>query len=174
LLVVILGLNVWWFTTGQGQVEETGGLSGPAPAFELPLLSLSGVAKAQETLALEDLSGKVVLLDFWATYCGPCKRQMPVLQRLHRSMDPEKFSLVSVNIDKAGNKEALISKYLKERGYTFPVVLDNGETRRAYKVRSIPTMILVSPEGKVGFVHSGLLSEKRLREKIATLMGDDA
>jgi len=173
LLVVILALNVWWFATGQGAVETPGDLSGPAPAFELPVLKTTDISQ-KESIALSDLRGKVVLIDFWATYCGPCKRQMPVLQRLHRTMDPSRFSLVSVNLDKAGNKESIIAKYIKKGGYTFPVVLDDGTTRKAYKVRNIPTMVLVSPTGEVGFVHSGLISEPRLREQISALMGDDA
>ena len=108
---------------GEKDLEEApGALSGPAPAFELPVLKTTDDGQ-RESIALSDLRGKVVLIDFWATYCGPCKRQMPVLQRLHRTMDPSRFSLVSINLDKAGNKESLIANYIEKGGYTFPVVL---------------------------------------------------
>ena len=173
--MLVLCLNVWWFTTGQGSGEPEKSLGGPAPAFTLPLWERPDTEPAGEaTVSLADLEGKVVLIDFWATYCGPCKRQMPVLERLHSTMDPEKFAVLSVNIDKGRNQEKLVASYIKKAGYTFPIALDDGKTRRAFKVKSIPTMVLVSPKGEVGFVHTGLMSERRLRKKITALMGDDA
>ena len=172
LLVVIIGLNVWWFASGQ---EQAGGhplVEGPAPALTLPELSLTGAQG--EPVSLDALKGKVVLIDFWATYCVPCKRQMPVLERLHKTLPASRFVVLSVNIDPGGaSRHHLVSSYIKNSGYTFPVVLDDGQAKRDYQVRRIPTMFLVSPSGEIAFVHSGLMSEKGLREKIDALIEND-
>ncbi len=172
LLVVVIGLNVWWFATGQGKQREAHALlDTPAPAFALPSLDEGGAQGA--SVSLEGLRGKVVLVDFWATHCAPCKRQMPVLERLQRRLPADKFTVLSINIDDADDpaRDAIVSNYIKKSGYSFPVVMDEGRARRDYQVKRIPMLFIIDATGKIAYVHSGLMSEERLVEKIEGLMG---
>lgn len=167
-LVVVIALNIWWFFLRQAPEQ---GLNGkPAPTFTLPTAQANG--RQGPPLSLEALRGKVVLLDFWATWCGPCKKQMPILQKIHAELPPEQFALVSVNIDKSPTARRLgaIQAQLKAGGYTFPVVMDDGATQAAYGVTNIPTFFLINPEGEIIQGHRGLIGEQELRQTLQPLL----
>jgi thiol-disulfide isomerase/thioredoxin len=167
-LVVVIVLNIWWFFLREAPEQ---GLNGqPAPTFTLPTAQANG--RQGPDLALEDLRGKVVLLDFWATWCGPCKKQMPILQRIHADLPPDKFALVSINIDKqpVGRRLLAIQAQLKKGGYTFPVVMDNGATQAAYGVTNIPTFFLIDAQGQIIQGHRGLIGEDELRRTLQPLL----
>lgn len=99
---------------------------------------------------MASLKGKTVLLDFWATHCGPCKRTLPALQTVYeRYKDDPDVVVLSVNVDHAANRDALVSRYIKHFKFTFPVLMDDGPLSSAYKVQFIPLLVAVSPDGKV-------------------------
>jgi len=118
----------------------------PAPAF-----ALSDLAGRQ--VSLSDFKGKVVLLDFWATWCGPCRAAMPVLVAVAREYADKGVRYVAVNLRE---KPEVIRRYLKGAQLEIAVPLDQyGSVARKYGVRGIPTMVIVDKDGVVQKVHVG-------------------
>ncbi|NUM48291.1 MAG: redoxin domain-containing protein [Anaerolineales bacterium] len=124
----------------------------PAPDFALE--NLDG-----ERIALETLRGKVVLLNFWATWCGPCRVEMPALESRHQQY-PEQLAVVGIDFDEA--KED-VAAFVEEFALTFPILLDPGAVvQDAYRVRGYPTSVFLDEDGTVQIVHIGIMSEDQL------------
>jgi thiol-disulfide isomerase/thioredoxin len=131
-------------------------------------------ADGQE-VSLGKLRGKVVLLDFWATWCGPCRQAMPALQRLHERYKDKPVAIFAVNcwerspqVDPAG--------FLKQSGYTYPVLLNANDVAQAYKVTGIPTFYLIGTDGKILLASSGVSAdaERQIEALIEQALGDGA
>ncbi len=98
-----------------------------------------------ETLRSRDLAGKVVLLNFWATWCGPCKEEMPSLARLQDLFDPKQLRVVTVTADMHPQG---IKQFLGLLGIQLPVLFDEDqELSRSFMVRGLPTTVLIAPDG---------------------------
>lgn len=134
---------------GDGSMRELGStkLGEPAPDFSARDLS-------ERTVALASYRGqKVVLLDFWATWCGPCKMAMPSLQSLHDEFKERGLEIFSVNL---GEPAEQVRYFISRKKYTFRVVLDpDGAIGSKYGVRSIPTLVAVDKKGLVQWLHVG-------------------
>jgi peroxiredoxin len=117
-----------------------------APEFSLP--SLKG---ARTSLA--SLRGKVVLLDFWAQWCEPCKQELPQLQKLAKDYAAKGVVIVGVNIDKTReNAERLVSQL----GLSFPILLDpTGSVAGVYDLPKMPTSFVIDKNGTIRYVHEG-------------------
>jgi peroxiredoxin len=112
----------------------------PAPDFTLPTLDGG-------RLRLADLRGKVVLLNFWATWCPPCRAEMPAMERIYRELAPRGFTIVAVNYQE---KAEVVRPFVEELNLTFPIVLDeSGEvTDRHYPLIGLPTTFVLDREGR--------------------------
>lgn len=123
-----------------GVVEFTEGQR--APAFALK--DLTG-----RTVTLEDFKGKVVAVNFWATWCAPCEWEMPSMETLHRRYGGKPFVLLGISVD-TGPPDVFVRPYVKGKDLTFPIILDSTmQTARAYRVRGLPTTFFVSPDGQL-------------------------
>jgi peroxiredoxin len=122
-------------------------LSGPAPNFTLQ-------SRDGKTVALADLKGQVVMVNFWATWCQPCRQEMPHLEALYKKYNSLGFTLLGVNVE--DNPEGA-KKWLAENGpVTFPVLLDpKNEVSKLYKVVAMPSTVLVARDGTMRFIHHG-------------------
>ncbi len=106
-----------------------------------------------ENLRLSEYRGNVVMINFWATWCGPCRQEMPLLDELYARYARVGFSLLGVNIDDDSRRAM---QMIKELGVTFPVLFDSRkEVSRLYAVEAMPVTILVDREGNVRHVHHG-------------------
>lgn len=124
-----------------------------APVFELT--GLEG-----DKIRLSDLRGQVVLLNFWATWCGHCRAEFPVLQAFYKRHQNEGFVVLAINIQE--NKER-VAELVNDMGLTFPVLLDRrGEVTASYRVRGLPTSFLIDREGTILEKHIGPLTESML------------
>jgi len=122
----------------------------PAPAFSLPTET--------GTVALESLRGSVVLLDFWASWCGPCQKSFPWLGSMQARYGARGLRIVAVNLDKS-RSSAL--EFLEKHPASFPVAFDpSGKTARAFKVPGMPTSVLIGPEGTILYTHPGFDPER--------------
>ena len=154
LTVATIGLGAWRVRAGQQRVAEqsVASLTGQpkARAADFTLLTPGG-----EAVRLADLRGKVVLLNFWATWCPPCKAEMPDMQSLHEQYGGAQ-GLVILGID-FQEDAATVDAFVREHGLTFPIVLDpTGEvTQDLYHVRPLPTSMIFDREGVIRDVWNG-------------------
>jgi thiol-disulfide isomerase/thioredoxin len=123
-------------------------------------------------ITLSQLKGKVVLLDFWATWCGPCKESIPHLIQLYKTYREGGFELVGMNIDK-GDGEA-VRRFVRSMDIPYPIVATPEDVVRSYRVTGIPATFLIDKEGKirekvVGF--SGAIA-RQLDTKVADLTSE--
>jgi peroxiredoxin len=112
-------------------------------APDLSLKDLNG-----KELEIKQFKGKVVFLNFWATWCGPCKEEMPGMEFLHRQFKEKNFVLLTISVDYEGIKP--VQDFMNKHQYTFPVLLDpKGETLDLFEVKGIPTTFLIDKKGKM-------------------------
>lgn len=117
-----------------------------APDFEL-------AAMAGKTVNLAQYKGQVVMINFWATWCGPCRTEMPLLENIYRKYKPMGFTLLGVNVepDSAG-----ASEWLKATPVTFPILFDtDSKVSKLYAVQGMPSTVIVDRKGQVRFLHRG-------------------
>ena len=137
---------------GLAFAEQRRTTSEPVPTVALQVLGGGGATRGVE-------AGKVTLVDFWATWCGPCRVTMPKVQRIYSDYSPRGVDLLSVATDNPGpNRDPLVKEFLLQQKLTFPVVLDDGVGQDAFRISSLPTMLLVGKDGKVLWRHVGVLS----------------
>jgi len=136
-----------------------------APAFEAQ--GLSG-----GTISLAQYRGKVVYLDFWASWCGPCAVALPALDRLHREFPDDQFQVLAVNVDA---KPELAKTFLRRRPVSYPSAYDpKGQIPVQFGVETMPTSFLIDRQGVVRHVHRGFREEdvpdlrKRIQELVAS------
>ncbi len=137
-----------------------------APATAAPDFTLH--AMGGPNLRLKEQRGRVVMVNFWATWCEPCRQEMPQLNRLYEKYKSSGFVLLGVNVDDDVAKAAEVAAKL---GVTFPVLLDTDKTvSKLYDLSTMPSTVLIDRDGKVRYVHRGYLSgyednyEKQIRE----------
>ncbi|ESQ81883.1 TlpA disulfide reductase family protein [Asticcacaulis benevestitus] len=125
----------------------TGAMLGLSPAYAEP-------AK----LDLAAYKGKVVYLDFWASWCGPCKASFPYMERLKATYGRDGLVIIAVNVDHA---QAKAENFLKAQQSDLAVVYDpKGEIATAYNVKDMPTSVLIGRDGKVRYVHKGFFPDQ--------------
>ncbi len=134
----------------------------PAPVWSLP-------TPDGGTIALEDLRGKVVILDFWATWCGPCRQVMPTLQEIHDTHGDE-LVVIGVNTWEQEDPAA----FMTENGYTYPIVINGDEVAQEYFVEGIPTFYVIAQDGTVAFhaVGADPANEEALAAVLETLLSE--
>ncbi len=123
-----------------------------------------------KNVRLSDLRGQVVLLNFWASWCGPCRQEMPILDAIHNKYKDLGFSVLGVNLD-AKSKKAI--NYLKDTPVSFPVLYDpKGDVSSQYGVQAMPSTVIIDKDGNVRFLHEGYKSgyEDDYRKQIKSLL----
>ncbi|GAX91836.1 thiol-disulfide oxidoreductase ResA [Effusibacillus lacus] len=120
-------------------------------------------------LSLADLKGKVVLLNFWGSWCDPCRQEMPAIQAAYEQYKDKGFVVVGVNI---GESKVTAKGFADRYGVTFPVVLDKDRevTLERYKVGPIPSSFFIDKQGNIQYRYEGPMTEGFLTNKIQTLL----
>ncbi len=143
-LIVVLSISIMALSS----VQASGTLSGPAKDFTLK-------SRSGKNIRLAELKGNVVLINFWASWCAPCRQEMPKLEELYNKYKDLGFVILGVNLDATRD---LSQKLLKDITVTFPVLFDpENNVSEAYKIESMPTTIIVDKEGNWRFIHKGYL-----------------
>ena len=154
-LVFALGLSSQSFAISAGD---------KAPLFKLPQL------EGKKKISLKSLRGKVVYLDFWASWCGPCRQSLPMMSDIRDKLKKKGFEVLAVNLDE--EPEAGLA-FLKQFPVSFPVVSDvAGKTPEMYGLQGMPTSYLIDRKGKVQLVHVGFKKSDitELEKKITKLL----
>lgn len=127
-------------------------------------------SKSGKNIRLSDFRGQVVLLNFWASWCGPCRQEMPILDAIHKKYEALGFTVLGINVDRKSEKAI---GYLKDTPVDFPVLYDpESNVSELYSVSAMPSTAFIDRDGNVRFVHAGYKSgdEVKYREMIKDLM----
>lgn len=142
-----------------------GGKTGAAaPDFSLPVVE-NGDPGAR--LALADLRGEAVLIDFWASWCGPCTLQAPIVDRVGKRYASRGLHVLGVNVDDTAEVAAAHARKL---GVAYPILLDEGTVQRAYGVSRLPSLVVVDREGKIVAMTSGVVDEDALDRMVRSAL----
>ena len=128
---------------------------------------------AGETLSLESLRGKVVLVDFWATWCKPCIKTMPELEAIYRDYEKRGLAVVGVSVDQGDDREKKVKKFLDKKPVAYPIVIDTEEAAswEAFHVVALPTLYLIDREGKIAERWTGVVDMKKVRDAVDEVLG---
>ena len=163
VVVALVIIVVTWTLTGREQADQVAGMDvvvaevdRPAPDFTLPTLDGTDIQ-------LADYRGQVVLLNFWGTWCEPCRREMPALQASYEQLRDEGFTIIGINLADneiaQGRTEEDIREFSQQYGITYPVALDmEGEVSTAYRLFPLPTSYFVDAQGRIRYIRVGELT----------------
>ena len=138
-------------------------LSGKAPDFTLK-------SRSGKNIKLSELRGQVVMIKFWASWCGPCRQEMPLLEGLYNKYKALGFTLLGVNVEQDSSKA---KAYLRDISVSFPVLYDVKNTvSKAYNISAMPSTIMVDRDGNLRFLHQGYKPgyEKEYESQIKSLI----
>ncbi len=151
-------------------VLPTCGVARPAPPFEGTIVAGEGVG---DRVSLQRLAGRVVVLDFWASWCPPCRRSIPILNRVQARYEPSQVVFYGVNVENL-DPDALRAQH-RTLAAAFPSLQDpTGSLQRAYDVRTLPTLVLIDANGRIRHVESGVPDETDLSARIDALLSPDS
>jgi cytochrome c biogenesis protein CcmG, thiol:disulfide interchange protein DsbE len=144
-IVALLGGGLVAATRFMGDELFPVSVGSPAPDFRAATLD----AAAARTKTLADYRGQVVLLNVWATWCGPCRVEMPSIEALHRAYAPQGLKVVAVSIDDAG-QEQTVRDFVRELGLTFEILHDpSGAIQKSYQTTGVPETFVLGPDGVI-------------------------
>ena len=147
---LICSLVLWALGCGEAEIAHKGAASAGPTVFPPQLHQWKDFEG--KSVDLNDYKGKVVILNFWATWCVPCKKELPSMQKLYDAIKLDGVEVVAISIDR--DKKDRIQQYIKNYNLTFPVLLDpNQKVRKDYFIMGLPTSYLIGADGKLkGFI----------------------
>ena len=169
LFVLILATAaVWVLASAAPPASSTGGIPAPQIGFQAPDISLP--AEDGTTIQLADLRGRPVLVNFWASWCPPCRAEMPAMQQVYQELSSQGVTILAINAANQDDHAAALN-FAQSLGLSFPIVYDQtGETSSRYAIRSLPTSFFVDSQGVIRGIIVGGLSEAALRIRLRQLL----
>ncbi|WP_027964499.1 thiol-disulfide oxidoreductase ResA [Halalkalibacillus halophilus] len=156
VLAILVGTLVFVLIINLNQDRPSLAEGAEAPNFKLDRLDENGA------IELNDLEGQGVMINFWATYCEPCKEEMPHMQELYEEYEDQGIEIIAVSVDK---NEFVINNFYNSLGLTFPSVHDRNETvMESYEIVPLPTSYFINPDGTIERIVKGPLTLERLDE----------
>jgi cytochrome c biogenesis protein CcmG, thiol:disulfide interchange protein DsbE len=139
-------------------------LNAPAPDVGAPAPDFTALTPQGEPVKLSELRGQVVLINFWATWCAPCRVEMPAIQARYNRGG---FSVLAIDFDE---RAELVQAFVNDLGLSFPVLLDpGGEIQNLYRVRGYPTSFFIDADGIIRVLHIGDMSQTELDDYLSQL-----
>lgn len=153
ILVVLAGALVFAIISAMKDDNTVYREGDEAPDFQLPQISDN---HELESVQLSDFEGKGVMLNFWATWCGPCEAEMPYMQELYPEYKDKGVEIIAVSLD---TTELVVDRFIEKYDLTFPIPHDqNKEIRNLYKVGPMPSSFFINPDGEIVEVVEGALT----------------
>ena len=145
-------------TYGQSAILKTGLLNADSEpeSSELFDYAFDAYTPDGQKLNTEELKNKVVFINIWATWCGPCRAEMPTIQNLYESTHDPNIVFIILSKDMGGNAAMKVSQYIKKNNFTFPVYIAQGKSTDQLEVPSIPVSYVVSKKGKIALSEVGM------------------
>jgi cytochrome c biogenesis protein CcmG, thiol:disulfide interchange protein DsbE len=167
ILAMFVAVLVVWMVVGTGTGKGPVRSKDPVPAPDI------SIQTGGKLLRLSDLKGKVVLLDFWATWCGPCRMSIPAIQRMYEKKRNSGFEVMGIALENDDGSQ--IPGFVQDMGMTYPVGLPTSRQEVApYSSGSIPLMVLIDRAGKVRWHQEGYSSsvDRELAEQVDKLLSE--
>ena len=142
-MAVVVAASMLFLSVAQAEVLE-----GKAPDFTLK-------SRSGENIKLSELRGDVVMINFWASWCAPCRQEMPLLEEMYKKYSDLGFVLLGVNVEEDSSKAV---ELLRDVPVSFPILYDNkNEVTKLYKVVAMPSTVMVDRDGNMRYLHRGYL-----------------
>ncbi|MFC7060497.1 thiol-disulfide oxidoreductase ResA [Halobacillus seohaensis] len=141
MLAVMVGLIIFALVSNLNDDKNVVAEGEQAPDFELKKFG------TDETVSLSDLEGQGVMINFWATYCEPCKEEMPYMEEIYSKYKDKDVEILAINLDAT---DLVVRRFLDRYGLSFPILHDkNGQVMDQYNVGRIPSTLFINPDGEV-------------------------
>lgn len=167
--LLILGLVWIWLSAVPASATTSGKIPAPQAGFLAPDFTTKTIGG--ETMRLSDLRGKVVLVNLWASWCPPCRAEMPAIEHTYQTYKDQGFVVLAIDStvqDTAANAQAFVN----ENKLSFPILMDEtGEITRLYRVQSLPTSFFIGPDGMIReVVVGGPMAQALLSSRVEKLL----
>jgi peroxiredoxin len=168
-IVFVLGLIWIWFSAEPTSATTGGQIPSPREGFLAPEFTLE--ALSGQPVTLSELRGKVVIINLWASWCPPCRAEMPALQRVYEEYQDQGVEVLAVNTSHQDSEDEAVA-FVTEKGLTFPILFDRtGETSRKYQLRAMPSTYFVDHEGLIQkVILGGPISEATFQTAVEQLL----
>lgn len=154
------------FAVPAGCTQGEGDASAKRPSEKIVPFTITTIKGAE--FSLEEAKGSVVVLNFWASWCGPCKFEAPVLQKAYETFGPRGVKFIGVAVD---DTEKGAKAFVERFGLTFPIAIDyTGEVLKSYNIYGIPKTYIIGKDGEAAYTHTGAISEDVLTREIKKAM----
>ncbi len=166
VFAVVIAVAFIGYNYMSGRVETPEGEIVTKKATDFSVTDVSG-----EDISLSDKFGKPIIINFWATWCVPCKLELPSFNKVYSEYKDSVSFMMIASPDGARETVESVKDFVEEKGYNFPVYFEkNNSASIAYGVSSIPTTVFVNSKGEVTDVYIGAIKESKLRDKIEALL----
>lgn len=169
ILLLIAGASWTLLSANTSTSPQTGNL--PAPQAGFPAPDITAKTAAGETYSLQDLHGQAVLVNLWATWCPPCRAEMPTIEKMYQEYKEQGLVVLAVDMTSQDDPTA-IDPFVKQYHLTFPILLDEtGAVSSAYQLNSLPSSYFIDRAGIISeVVIGGPMSEALLRTNIEEIL----
>mgnify|MGYP001562087188 FL=1 len=130
--------------------------------------SIKKITLSELKTVLDNNKGKIVILDLWATWCPPCRKEIPGFISLYNKYQGKGVEILGIAFDENGSEA--VPPFIKKMGVNYPVYLDGGDIAQAYNLQAYPTTVIYGKDGKVANKHIGFVSEKEFDDEIGLLL----
>lgn len=164
ILIVLFGAIFFTvYTTLSQDKNEVLKIGDEAPNFTL--VDMQG-----DKHSLEEYKGQGVFLNFWGTWCKPCEREFPIIDRYYKEYKEKGIQVLAINI---AESDFVVQNYIDRKGLTFPVLIDkNKSVMEAYNINPLPTTILINSEGKIEKIITGEMKEQDIKNYMELILPD--
>ncbi len=170
-IAVLIGLSALFGVAIRPRLvlEGRGMVGRPAPELSLPVVANGALDSGPDArMTLADLKGRPVLLDFWASWCGPCALEAPIVDRISRRYEKKGLVVMGVNVS---DPPEIVRAYAAQKGLSYPMVLDRGNAVQSrYGVTQLPSLVVIDRQGKVLAFLTGMVDEASLSEVVTAAM----